>query len=116
MPSSFVQHGLKVGKSVAPEVLNMPDSGATGWQVKASTPCLEGSLLAGICAAIVQASELGSCCYDWIDQVGLIVVGYPLQDLHMGRYVAQPYLATCNCNCNSHGRWACRMQSDIAFA
>ena len=57
-------------------------SGATSWRVKARTARLEGGLLVGICAVVLQTCQLGSCCHDWVDEVGLIVVGYPLQDLH----------------------------------
>ena len=57
-------------------------SKGSGWQAKA--PCLEGGLLAGICAVVLQACQLGCCCHNGVDEVGLIVVGHPLQDLHTG--------------------------------
>ena len=82
MPTAVIQHDLKAGQSVVLSFRDMPISRATGWRVKASTPCLEGGLLAGICALVLQACQLGSCCYDRIDEVGLIVVGHPLQNLH----------------------------------
>ena len=81
MPSRHIYRHVKAGHSVVSAVHDMPVSGATGWQVRARTPCLEGGLLARICAVVLQACQLGSCCHDWIDEVGLIVVGHPLQNL-----------------------------------
>ena len=82
MPTAVIQHDLEAGQLVMSAVHDMLFSRATGWRARARTPCLEGGLLARICAVVLQACQLGSCRHNWVDEVGLIVVGHPLQNLH----------------------------------